>query len=229
MVNTTAPSITAKPQSPSANKTPSFNFTHSVGSYTFTCKVDAGSFATCASPNTLSTLSDASHTFTVQAVDADGFPVPTTAAYTWTVNTTAPSITAKPSTASANPNPSFAFSHGVYTSFQCQRDGGGYSVCTSAQAYSGLSDGSHSFDVKALDADSVATSVASYAWTIDTSAPTITAKPSNPSANASPSFSFTHAQGSYTFKCQRDSGGFSRVHQPQVLQQPGGRGPPVRR
>ena len=213
-VNTTAPAITAKPQSPSANTTPSFSFSHSVGSYTFECKVDAGSFATCTSPNVLAALADGSHTFTVRALDADGFAVPTTAAYTWTLNTAPPTITAKPSNPSANASPSFSFNHGAYAIFECKLDGGSFGSCSSPKNYSSLGDGSHTFQVRALDADGVATTIASYTWTVNTAAPTITAKPSNPSANASPSFSFNH--GAYTsFECKLDGGSFGSCISPK--------------
>jgi hypothetical protein len=216
-INTTAPSITSKPQTPSANKTPSFGFTHTVGSYTFKCKVDTGAFATCTSPNSTASLADGSHTFTVEAVDTAGFALTNTASYTWTVNTTAPSFTSKPQTPSANTAPSFSFNHGVYTSFQCKLDTAPtFTACTSPKALSALSNASHTFQVVGIDADGVATTAASYTWTVDASAPTISAKPSNPSANASPSFTFSHTQASYTLKCQLDGSGFAVCPTPKA-------------
>jgi len=54
-------------------------------------------------------------------------------------------------------------------------------------------------------------SPASYAWTIDTSAPvtTITAKPSDPSADSSPSFSFTSSEAGSSFECQLDGAAYA--------------------
>jgi hypothetical protein len=68
---------------------------------------------------------------------------------------------------------SFSFTHAESAySFLCQLDGGGFSACTSPTAYSALSSGSHTFQVEAKGADGAVTSVASYTWTVDATAPT---------------------------------------------------------
>ena len=58
-------------------------------------------------------------------------------------------------------------------SFECQLDGAGFSACTSPKGYTGLADGSHTFQVRALDAAGNPSGAASYTWTVDTSAPTV--------------------------------------------------------
>jgi hypothetical protein len=52
--------------------------------------VDGGSFATCTSPRTTSTLSDGAHTFQVRAVDNAGRIDPTPAAWSFTIDTVPP-------------------------------------------------------------------------------------------------------------------------------------------
>ena len=57
--------------------------------------------------------------------------------------------------------------------FECQLDGSGFAPCASPQAYSGLGDGVHGFQVRAMDPTGVADPTpAGRSWTIDTSGKT---------------------------------------------------------
>jgi Bacterial Ig-like domain len=98
MVDTVAPDtgITAKPNDPSNNASPSFSFTSTEANSTFECSIDGGSYSACTSPKSLSTLGDGSHTFSVRAKDAAGNVDPTPACYTWTVNAAVPTVTFTP-------------------------------------------------------------------------------------------------------------------------------------
>src|SRR5438552_1146924 len=92
-----------------------------------------------------------------------------------TLDYTPPTITAKPSDPSANTNPSFSFTHTSYSSFQCALDGAtpSFHACTSGDpvgSISGvhppLSNGSHTFYVRAVGPNNITTNAASYTWTI---------------------------------------------------------------
>jgi len=71
---------------------------------------------------------------------------------------------------------SFEFASGnPFATFECRLDGGSYSSCTSPKNYSGLSEGYHTFEVRALDRDRVLDlSAASFAWLVDVTPPEIT-------------------------------------------------------
>jgi hypothetical protein len=98
-------------------------------------------------------------------------------------DTTAPdtSITGNPSNPSNSTSASFSFTGtDIVTppaglTFECQLDGSGFAACASPKAYSSLTVGSHTFQVRAWDqAGNVDQSPASFSWTVDTTAPTVT-------------------------------------------------------
>jgi hypothetical protein len=86
-----------------------------------------------------------------------------------TVDTTAPdtSLDSSPTNPSS-PDVSFAFSSTeAGSTFECSLDGAAFSACTSPQAYSGLTSGSHTFDVRAIDpAGNTDLTPASFTWTV---------------------------------------------------------------
>ena len=95
------------------------------------------------------------HSFQARATDSLGHTGPATT-YSWTIDLTpppTPAISSAPANPSNSSSPSFGFTDSESgVSFQCQLDGGAFVSCTSPKAYSGLADGPHSFNVKAIDA-----------------------------------------------------------------------------
>src|SRR2546425_1073665 len=227
--------ITSTPLNPTNNVNATFSFTGSDSSgnaVSFLCQLDGGAQSACTSPFTYSGLAQGSHSFSVVAVDLAGNrSIP--AAYTWTIDTTPPSvnITSTPlnptnnvnATFSNNVNATFSFtgsdSSGNAVSFLCQLDGGAQSVCTSSFTYSGLAQGSHSFSVVAVDLAGNQSIPAAYTWTINTTPPSvnITSTPLNPTTNINASFSFSGfdpAGETISFLCQLDGGAQSACNSP---------------
>jgi hypothetical protein len=95
--------------------------------------------------------------------------------------TTPPDITAPTATIDSGPSGTtniktaeFAFSSSeVDSTFECSLDGSTYKACDSPKSYNDLSDGSHTFSVKATDKAGNTSSPASQPWTVDTTAPTV--------------------------------------------------------
>ena len=234
-IDTAAPDtqITAHPADPSSSANASFAFSGSdsgSGVASFQCRRDSSSAAdweACSSEKTYPALADGSHSFEVRAVDQAGNLDPTPASFTWTIDTLAPDtqITGHPAESSSSANASFSFSgsdggSGV-ASFECRLDSGAFAACTSPKQYSGLADGSHSFEVRAKDqAGNLDASPASFAWTIDTTAPDtqLLTHPASPTSSTGASFSFSGSDGGSgvaSFECRLDAGSFAACTSPK--------------
>jgi hypothetical protein len=167
--NTTPPdtTITASPSNPSTSTSASFTFT-STEAGTFQCQLDGAGFTSCTSPQNFTVLSQGAHNFQVQATDLAGNVDLTPASFTWTIDTIAPdtTITANPTNPTTSGSASFSFTSTEPGSFQCQLDGASFIACTSQQSYTGLAQGSHTFQVQATDlAGNIDPTPASYTWT----------------------------------------------------------------
>lgn len=88
--------ITAGPPSVSRSASATFTFAGSQTGDDFSCTLDGGAAAPCASPFTAGGLAAGGHTLQVAAVDAFGRTDATPATYTWTVDLTPPASAAAP-------------------------------------------------------------------------------------------------------------------------------------
>jgi parallel beta-helix repeat protein len=240
VVDSIAPETTIATQPPATtpDTTATFTFTGSddvtaPGALTFQCSLDGGAFAGCESPKVYSGLNAGSHTFQVRASDARGNTDASPASYSWAIDdTTAPDtiITGQPPATTTNTSTSFAFTGsddltvaGALT-FECSLDGAAFSDCTSPQPYSGLADGSHTFQVQATDlAGHTDATPASYTWTVeipaDTTAPetTIATQPPATTTLTTASFTFTSSETPSTFQCSLDGAAFTSCSTPVDL------------
>src|SRR5205085_335160 len=67
--------------------------------------------------------------------------------------------------------------------FQCQLDGGGWTSCTSPQDYSGLGNGSHTFQVRSIDQAGNVGAAATQSWSVNSNLPALSlAAPSDGAA-----------------------------------------------
>jgi DNA-binding beta-propeller fold protein YncE len=214
-------SIDTGPSLTSNNTTASFLFTSSWSNSTFECQLDGAPFSACTSPKSYSGLEDGPHTFLVRAIDATGTADADPAGFTWTVDATPPesSITDAPPNVSNTGTARFSFtSSEAGSAFECQFDNEGFVECSSPHSYTGLLDGSHTFQVRAIDATGNSDPTpAGYTWEVDAPPDTdITDRPPKSSDSADASFSFTSSPAGGSFECQLDDEGFVACSSPHA-------------
>jgi hypothetical protein len=201
--DSTPPDTTIDSKNPATTPTNStsmqltFSGTDNVAVISYECELDSGGFSACTSPKTYSSLSNGSHTVNIRAKDAAGNVDASPATYTWTVDATTPDTTIDSKNPATTPTNStsmqltFSGTDNVAViSYECELDSGGFSACISPKTYSSLSNGSHTVNIRAKDGvGNVDASPATYTWTVDATAPTVTitqaSGQSDPSTNTS--------------------------------------------
>src|SRR5262249_35337845 len=145
------------------------SFTSSPAGATFQCSLDSAAFSTCTSPQAYSSLAIGSHNFRVRAVNAagtDGSP----ASFTWSITAASlpdTTITSSPAAPTTTTRATFTFtSTPSGATFQCSLDSAAFSTCTSPRNLTGLALGSHTFQVRAANANGTDPTPASFTWTI---------------------------------------------------------------
>jgi hypothetical protein len=109
----------------------------------------------------------------------------------------------KPALRSNSTSAAFTYEAPTATSYECKLDATLFASCPNAgQEYTGLTEGSHTFQVRGVNLSGPDPTPASFTWTVDTTAPiaTIDAHPQDPSPGKSAAFTF-HANEASTFQC----------------------------
>ena len=207
--------ITGTPGTASNSTSATFTFSAGQANSTFKCSLDGAGFSPCTSPVTYSNLTQGSHNFRVQATDPAGNPDPTPASFSWTVNSVVPDTTigSGPPSLSTSRGATFTFSSDqAGVTFQCSLDGGTFINCSSPRTYAALPDGLHNFRVRARNAaGNTDQTPASYDWTVDRTAPSVTigSGPPTPTNVTTASFTFTSNDPAATLQCRLDGAAFA--------------------
>lgn len=216
--------IDTLPSSPTTATIATFTFSSPDAPVTFECALDGGLFLPCTSPRTYEELEEGPHEFQVRAVDAAGNVDPFPASALWMVDVSPPetTLTATPPMLSNSTDVSFAFtSNEAGATFRCALDGGAFLPCASPHHYLGLSEGLHTFQVRAVDAVGFEDlSPAWFSWTIDTTPPetSIVSGPPNPSNASTSTFEFASNEATATFECRLDGApSFTPCGEPAVF------------
>ncbi|MDX6608635.1 MAG: large repetitive protein [Solirubrobacterales bacterium] len=249
-VDLTAPTakITNHPADPSPGNSASFRYGSSDGGSKFECRLSPieSSFAPCdTQPKVYSNLANGDYEFEVRTIDNAGNVQPVPTVFPWTVDNslldeTPPETTilSRPMDPSTSPVATFTYSSNEPGStFQCKLDSGGFSGCPAGGiTYSGLADGPHSFQVKAVDAShNTDPTPAGYSFTVvlagaapastgTGSAPgkrtasgapnTTIAKQGTQIRDRTPTFRFGSSKPGASFQCKLDYGAFRSCRSP---------------
>jgi hypothetical protein len=222
----TAPdtTITFAPGEFSSAGSAMFSFTSDVATATFECSVDNDSVVACTSPFTRA-LADGTHSFSVRAIAPSGIADATPAEHLWMIDTITPNtiVIEHPPAADNSTSVQFEFDASEkYVTFECSLDGAGYAACASGDTFGPVTDGAHSFSVRATDrAGNIDPSPAVFAWFVDTSTPDtqLLSGPAGATASTSATFTFVSpdAGSGATFTCKLDAGAFVACTSPYTL------------
>ncbi|MDC0526867.1 PQQ-binding-like beta-propeller repeat protein [Euryarchaeota archaeon] len=211
----TAPiaSISSGPDNITNSQSATFAFSSNDDDATFECKLDTGSWSSCSSPKSYSSLSEGEHTFYTRATDDDD-NTGDEASYNWEIDITNPItvISSGPSSPTNSQSATFTFtSNEDDSTFECKLDASSWSSCSSSTSYSDLSEGTHSFVVKATDEAGNTGSPDYHNWTIDLTDPiaTISTGPDSLTNSQSATFTFTSNEDGSTFECKLDTSSWS--------------------
>jgi len=215
-VDANGPDVTfsSGPSTVSSSTTATFGFSANEPGATFECKLDAGSYASCASGATFNSIPEGAHTLAVRATDVLA-NVGNPATYGWSVDLTPPtvSIDSSPSSPTASTSASFSYhSSEANSTFLCSLDGALPPASCGASYSHTVTNGDHTFDVWAIDqAGNQSGSAATFAWTVDTTPPVvhIDSGPSGFIKSTTASFTFSSPDVGATFECHLDGAGYT--------------------
>jgi Ca2+-binding RTX toxin-like protein len=177
-VDTVAPqtTIVSGPPATTDDSKPAFGFTTSESAVSFTCRFDSAAFAACSGSEThapSTALGDGLHSFEVRALDAAGNLDSTPAKQSFTVKTTGPQTTIEsaPAQAISVTQAKFTYSANKTATFECRLDAAAFAACGTSKEYTGLPEGSHSFEVRAVASGIADSTPARKDFIVDTSLP----------------------------------------------------------
>lgn len=148
------------------------------------CSINNQVLQNCGSPANLMNLRAGQNRFQLQVFDLAG-NASQIYSYTWTVDTSAPTVTivSPPSAFINTTTVSISFTGSLVAGFQCQLGSGEYIACTSPVVYNNLTaNTSHTVRVRGVNAAGTFSSPATVSWAIDNTAPTQPTLTSNVSA-----------------------------------------------
>lgn len=211
IINATGPTTTiiGGPSKVTNETSITFNFSSEEGA-TYECSLNGEEFTACGPSVTYTDLEDGDHVLRVRAVDEAGNRGPVVI-YEWTIDTVRPGTTFSegPSGTVNTSSVTFEFFSETGATFRCRLNGTQFVDCDSPITYDGLTDGTYTFYVQAMDAAGNEGSVIERTFRIDTTGPetTIVGGPSEVVNTKSVTFNLSSEEEA-TFLCRLNGGEF---------------------
>lgn len=191
------------------------------------CKGPDGMTVQCTNSFSVNSTSDGSKAVAVRVTDKAGNQSPEIR-FDWLVDRTPPtvSINSRPASVTGSGDASFGFvgqdALSGIAKYSCRIDGGAFSDCTSPKLYSALAEGSHTYQVLAVDKAGNSSVTESAQWTVDMTAPTLmfTQTPLPVSNTRAATFAFTGIDNNVAitkFDCRLDNANFAPCSSPVTL------------
>ncbi|MFT7580398.1 MAG: putative repeat protein (TIGR01451 family), partial [Myxococcota bacterium] len=205
------------PQDPSQSPDATFAFgTNVTVGPEFFCVLDPAdtedreAYNACDTVEEFTALADGAHEVCVYVVDSKGVAAQESTCCGWTIDTSLPetTLTCDP-TLLATDGASFALTSTSedLASFECRWDAGPWTACAAPATTSGLGDGAHLLEARAVDASgNVDPTPASCAFVVDTTPPSTVCEvaPTDPSQSADAVFGFASNEAGVTYECVLD-------------------------
>ncbi|MFT7579290.1 MAG: putative repeat protein (TIGR01451 family), partial [Myxococcota bacterium] len=171
---------------------------------------DLEAYESCETTVFYSDLDDGDHEVCVYVVNQAGTADTTPECCGWTIDTMLPStdVVCEPTLyGTGDVNLTFSSPTQDLAGFECRWDDGEWMACTTPAMAEDLSDGDHSFQVRAIDASgNVDPTPATCAFSVDTTPPTTrcAVTPTDPSQSAEAVFGFASNEEGVEFECVLD-------------------------
>lgn len=195
----------------------SVSFSADQNDVTFNCALDSASPSACNSPATYSSLTNGSHTFSVTATNSAGL-TSQPATYSWTIDTTPPTVVIQPVASPTNANPVVVtFSSNKGQIFYCALDGVTSALCTSPLSLSNIPEGQHALSVQAVDSLGNMSDPSTVQWTEDLTPPTVqilSQVPASAISNVNSRAITFVANESSSYQCSLDGAAYANCNSP---------------
>lgn len=212
------PALKAHPASVTNARAARFELGHDAADVVLECRLDAAAFGPCPTVVTYGGLAEGDHEFVARARDRLG-RTGRTGGFSWRVDVTpppTPAIVSRPPALTRDTAATIGFASPGDGMPRCRLDSGAFAPCASPAALNSLTDGPHTFAVKAVDAAGNESAAATAAWTVDTTGPAppqLVEAPTHPTNRTEARISFTTEPGA-TLACAFDAGPFAACSSP---------------